>query len=135
MEDKCWAEDVSRYMKMGPSVKILVLHGNTHQRASSEEAQNNQVGEMTQSADVSQPPSASFCQWCPGTRVHHSPLLFTAKHTACRQRCSSRPSPQVGLSTAQQVDYNPPIQWPSTWLHNSISWAASQRRPALLTPD
>lgn len=69
-------------------------------------AQNNQVGEMTQSTDVNQPPSASFCQWCPGTECITA-LLFTAKHTACRQRCSSRPSPQVGLSTAQQADYNP----------------------------
>lgn len=133
LEDEGWAEDVSRHMKMGPRVQISVLYGNIHQRVSSEEAQNNQVDEMTPSTDVSQPLSASFCQWCPGTRVHQSPL-FTAKHTACRQRCRSRPSPQVGLSTAQQADYNPPIQWPSTWLHYSISWAASQRRPALLTP-
>ena len=81
LEDEGWAEDVSRHMKMGPRVQISVLYGNIHQRASSEEAQNNQVDEMTPSTDVSQPLSASFCQWCPGTRVHQSPL-FTAKHHA-----------------------------------------------------
>lgn len=73
----------------GPqNVQILVLHGNTHQRASSEEAQNNQAGEMTQSTDVSQPPSAASASGALEPE-HHSPLLFTAKHTACRQRCSS----------------------------------------------
>ena len=62
MEDEGWAEDVSRHMKMGPRVQISVLHGNIHQTASSEEAQNNQVDEMTPSTDVSQPLSASFLE-------------------------------------------------------------------------